>query len=243
MKKLIALAAAATCGAALAVESANIVGYNATAITGGRFYLCSTQFDTTGGTGAGMRICDLISGEIPYGSQIQILNADGATYAIYKYLLEVYDADKDDFVPGWGDGGEELATAKLAPGSAFWFKASGNCSVTISGQILADSSKTLNINGGQFSMIANPYPAPVNPNALTWTGLSYGDQMQVLNDDGATYSIYRYLEESYDATLDDFVPGWGDGGEEMVTTGIIPVGQGAWIKPKENLTVEWESPL
>ena len=29
MKKLIALAAAATCGAALAVESANIVGYAA----------------------------------------------------------------------------------------------------------------------------------------------------------------------------------------------------------------------
>ena len=219
------------------------VGYNQTSITGGRFYLCSTQFDTVSGTGAGMRICDLIDGEIPYGSQIQILNADGATYSFYNYLEEVYDASQDDFVPGWGDGGEELATETVAPGTAFWFKAAGNCSATIAGQILADSSKTLNIAGGQFSMIANPYPVAVNPNALTWTGLSYGDQIQVLNDDGATYSFYNYLEEAYDASEDDFVPGWGDGGEEMVSSGVIPVGQGAWIKPTNNLTVEWESPL
>lgn len=190
-----------------------------------------------------MRICDLISGEIPYGSQIQILNADGATYAFYNYLEEVYDATLDDFVPGWGDGHEELATATLAPGTAFWFKAAGNCNATIAGLILADASKTQNINGGQFSMIANPYPATVNPNDLTWTGLAYGDQIQVLNDDGATYSFYNYLEEAYDATLDVFVPGWGDGHEDKVSTGIIPVGQGAWIKPTNNLTVEWKSPL
>ncbi len=220
-----------------------IVGYNQTSITGGRFYLCSTQFDNVGGNGAGMRICDLIEGEIPYGSQIQILNADGATYSFYNYLAEVYDAEKDDFVPGWGDGGEELATSTLAPGTAFWFKAAGNCNATIAGQILADASKTIDINGGQFSMIANPYPASVNPNTLTWTGLSYGDQIQVLNADGASYSFYKYLAEAYDAEKDDFVPGWGDGGEEIVTTGIIPVGQGAWIKPAKALTLKWESPL
>lgn len=190
-----------------------------------------------------MRICDLIKGEIPYGSQIQILKADGSGYDYYNYLLECYDPEKDDFVPGWGDGGEELATSTLAPGTAFWFKAAGNCSATIAGQILTDASKTIDINGGQFSMIANPYPATVNPNDLTWTGLSYGDQMQVLKDDGEGYLYYTYLAEAYDAEKDDFVPGWGDGGEEIVTTGVIPVGQGAWIKPTNKLTLKWESPL
>ena len=57
------------------------------------------------------------------------------------------------------------------------------------------------------------------------------------------FDIYKYLEEAYDAGTDDFIPGWGDGGDNMVTTGIIPVGQGAWIKPAADVTVTFASPL
>lgn len=206
--------------------------------------MCAVQFDNVSGSGEGIRLCDLIKGDVPFGTQIQILDANGSTYSIYNYIEECYDAEQDDFVPGWGDGGEELATVKLPAGSAFWFKAPSDCAVTIAGQVLADASKEIALVGSQYSMIANPYPTAVNPNVdIEWNGLTYGDQIQVLDANGSTYSIYNYLEEAYDAELDDFVPAWGDGGEEKVVTGVIPAGQGAWIKPLANISLSFTSPL
>lgn len=203
--------------------------------------MCASQFDGVGGTGEGIPLCELIKGDVAYGTQIQIRNSAG-TYDIYKYLAECYDADKDDFVPGWGNVGEELATLKVAPGTAFWFQAASDCNVSISGEILADSSKTLNLPANTFSMVSSPYPYAVNPNELTWTGLSYGDQIQVRNAMG-TYDIYKYLQECYDADKDDFVPGWGNVGEELVAADVIPVAAGVWIKTASAATVKFESPV
>lgn len=242
VKKMLAVGAAVVGTVAMAdVISSSVVGYTGLSATKSTFYMCASQFDSVGGNGAGIPLCDLIKGEVAYGTQIQIRNAKG-TYDIYKYIAECYDAEKDDFVPGWGDVGEELATIKVAPGTAFWFQATADCNVSIAGEILADASKTLNLPAGSFSMISSPYPYDVNPNKLTWTGLSYGDQIQVRNAKG-TYDIYKYLAECYDADLDDFVPGWGDVGEEYVTTEVIPVAAGVWIKTANDATMKFESPL
>lgn len=223
------------------VSSANIVGYQGTALEAEKYYMVAVQFDGVGAEGAGTAIKDLVTGNIPYGTEMQILASDG-TYDIYKYIAEAWSDDADDFIPGWGDGGDNIALRKLAPGTVFWLKAPADTTVTIAGQIFADASKEFAIPAGKYSMIGNPYPVAANPNALTWTGLTYKDELQVLAADG-TYDIYKYLEEAYDEDKDDFIPGWGDGGDNMVTTGIIPVGQGAWIKPAADVTVSFTSPL
>ena len=203
--------------------------------------MIAAQFDDVGGAGAGIAIKDLVTGDVPYGAQMQVRLPAGG-YDIYKYIEEAYDETIDDFIPGWADGLENLATTKVAPGAAFWFKTDTACNVTIAGQILGDASKTVSVNASIFSMIGNAYPADVNPNDVEWTGLTYGDQLQVRLDAGG-YDIYKYIEEAYDETIDDFVPGWADGLENIVSTGILKSGRGAWIKPTAAVSVTWESPI
>lgn len=223
------------------VTSANIVGYQGTTLEAEKYYMVAVQFDAVAGEGAGTAIKDLVKGNLSYGIELSVLKADG-TYDIYKYIAEAYDEGIDDFIPGWADGGENLATRLLQPGTVFWLKAPSTTTVTIAGQLLSDASKDFVIPAGKYSMLGNPYPVAANPNALTWTGLTYKDELSVLKTDG-TYDIYKYIEEAYDEKADDFVPGWADGGENLITSAIMPVGQGAWIKPAAELTVTFASPL
>lgn len=203
--------------------------------------MIAAQFDDVNGNGSGIAVKDLVTGNIPYGAEMQVRLPAG-DYDIYKYIEEAYDETLDVFGPGWADGGDNLATAKIAPGAAFWFKTDTACNVNIAGKILEDASKTVNVNAGIFSMIGNAYPSDVNPNAVEWTGLTYGDEMQVRLDAG-DYDIYKYLEEAYDEVKDEFVPGWADGGDNLVTTAVLRSGRGAWIKPTAAVSVTWENPI
>lgn len=212
-----------------------------------KFYIFATQFDDVGGEGDGIRICDLVTGEIPYGTEIQVMNMAlfDTSYDLFRYLEEAYDESQDDFVPGWGDKQENLATRRLAPGTAFWIKPTGTFTATVAGQVLADSSKQIDFTANKFTLFANPFPVAANPNDYTWSNLTYGDEIQVLNTaiTETSYNLYRYLEEAYDADKDDFVPGWGNKQEDLVTTGIIPVAQGAWMKAQKAATLKWTSPF
>ena len=203
--------------------------------------MIAAQFDDVGGNGAGIAIKDLVTGEIPYGAEMQVRLPAGG-YNIYHYIEEAYDEDLDDFVPGWADKLDNLATAKIAPGAAFWFKTDSACNVNIAGKILEDASKTVSVNAGIFSMIGNAYPSDVNPNSVEWTGLTYGDEMQIRLDAGG-YNILHYIEEAYDEDLDDFVPGWADKLDNLVSDGALKSGRGAWIKPTAAVSVTWENPV
>ena len=215
-----------------------------------KFYIFSTQFDeTAAGQGDGIRICDLVTGDIPYGSQIQVMRMDvyDTAYDIYKFYAEVYDPAIDDIVTDkWGDGQEELAIRKLAPGTAFWIQPKETFTASIAGQVLTEASKQISFAAEKFTLFANPFPVAANPNAFTWTGLSYGDQIQVLRTEvtDTAYTIYKFYAEVYDPSIDDIVTDkWGDGQEEIINTGIIPVGQGAWIKTAKDVTLDWTSPI
>ena len=203
--------------------------------------MIAAPFDAVGGDGSGIAIKDLVTGDIPYGAEMQVRLPAG-DYDTYKYLSDAYDEVKDDFFPGWADGGGNLATTKIAPGAAFWFKTDSDCNASIAGQILSDASKTVTVNAGIYSMIGNAYPAAVNPNDLAWEGLTYGDEMQVRLDAG-DYDTYKYLSDAYDEVKDDFFPGWADGGGNFVTTTILNAGRGAWIKPTAKVSVTWENPV
>ena len=223
------------------VSSQNVVGYQGMSITADLYYMITAQVDATTGDGTGMAVKDLVKGNIPYGSEMQVRLPAGG-YQIYKYKEEAYDESTDEFLPGWADNVDNLATAKVAPGAAFWFKSSTACEVTIAGSVLAEASKTVNVNASIFSMIGNAYPADVNPNDVTWTGLSFNDELQVRLDAGG-YNIYKYKEEAYDESTDEFMPGWADNLDNLVTDTVLKSGRGAWIKPASAVSVTWESPI
>ncbi len=203
--------------------------------------MIATPFDAVSGDGAGIMIKDLVTGEIPVGAEMQVRLKNGG-YDIYNYIETAYDEELDEERPGWADGDEYLVKTKLAPGAAFWLKVPSVCDVSLAGQILTDASKETDFNKGIYSMIGNPYPVDVNPNNLEWTGLSYGDEMQVRLDKGG-YDIYNYIETAYDEELDEERPGWADGDEYLVKTKILRSARGAWIKPAKAISINWQNPI
>ena len=231
------------------ISSANIVGYQGSNIKGGLYYMLTASFDSTKGDGTGIAVKDLVTGDIPYGTEMQVRRPEG-DYDIYTYIDEAFDAEATDpaleFVPGWADGVGDLATVKVTPGQTFWLKSETDCRVTIAGAILSDVSKTVTVNAGIFSMIGNAYPVDVNPNSIAWTGLTVNDELQVRLDAG-DYDVYKYTDEAFDASATDpaleFVPGWADGLGDLVSTSILKAGRGAWIKPAEQVSVTWVSPI
>ena len=241
MKKLIITAAAAmTAMVGFSIESSNVVGYQGTTVAAETYKMVAVQFDSVAGVGEGIPLNDLVKG-VPFGTVIQIMDARGL-YDTYTYLEEAYDEVTDDFIPAWGDGLENVALVKIVPGTAFWFKAPESTTGTIAGQLLSDASKTIATKASSYTMIGNPYPVATNPNKLSINGINYGDVIQVMDAKGL-YDTYTYLEEAYDEVTDNFVPGWGDGLENLITTDVLPAGQGAWMKTSSSAEITFESPI
>ena len=215
------------------VVSSNIVGYEKLNLTAEKFAMSAAQFELVGG-GSGT-LSDLFSAtDIPYGTEIRFLNSNGA-YEVFKYLEEAYDesiGDEGDFVPGWADVGEEIVKDPVKVGTGFWVKAPEGYDLTQAGQVATDATITLTLTPGMFEMVADPFPEGFNPNKVTWENLEYGTEIRVLNASGA-YEVYKYLEEAYDESIGeegDFVPGWANVGEELVSEPIADVRQGFWIR-------------
>ena len=211
------------------------MGYQKVALSANAYYLSGVQFTKVGGDTATLN--DLFPAtDIPYGTEVLTLNEQGQ-YDSFTYLEEAYDAELDDFVPGWGDGGEEIVTDGIEPGVGFWVKTPEGYDLTQVGEVESSDSVTVTVPAGTYTMIANPFPAGFNPNKVTWSAnLPFETEILTLNEQGQ-YDSFTYLEEAYDADLDDFVPGWGDGGEEIVTEDIAVNGQGIWIKSPEAITL------
>ena len=247
MKKTALLAVAfATClgyvpAQAAEVVSSNIVGYEKIDLTANTYQMSGIQFVGVGGTAASLN--DLFTGDIAFGTRIMFLDADTGAYITYRYLEEAYDEAADDFVTGWGDVDEYLAKSPTVNGTGFWFYPVSNTTVTQAGQVDDNDSVTVEVTGGSYVMVANPFPVPFNPNEVTWnSGLEFGTRLMTLSETGA-YITYRYLEEAYDEDADDFVTGWGDVDEYLVKAPIAGVGEGFWIFSQNDASITIASPL
>ncbi len=242
------------------ISSANTVGYSGHAVNAGQFYMIAVQFadvsanadvadfnsffSTTCAPGEYGDGTDASMADAP---QIQVLNSDGLTYTKYYYISDAYDSS-DKPVSGncWANDGGYIATSGdlqvLSKG--FWFKAMKAGTITCSGQVSATSEIGNTVTASQFNIVANPYPVALNLNAPTSTDFEpgeYGDgtdasmanapQIQVLNDDGLTYTKYYYISDAYDSS-DKPVSGnyWANDGGYIVTSTQVPVGQSFWVK-------------
>ena len=128
MKKLMFLAAAAACGAAFAVESANIVGYNTGTLAAGKYNLVSIPF--AGVTGGTQKLTEAMSGTwlggetYEEGDNIRVWSPAGQSYTIYYYYTD--DSHQWD---GWYDMGgsyyfEDVPGNEngIAAGDVFWYQ-------------------------------------------------------------------------------------------------------------------------
>jgi len=117
MKKLIALAAVATCGAAFAVESANIVGYAQSDLDDdGGSVIVTPQFMGIGTTGG---VIDLQSIKCNEEAEdlVTLMTLDNLGYTVDTYY---WSTDKGEFCWLDGDTMKKAVNVEFAPGQAFW---------------------------------------------------------------------------------------------------------------------------
>ena len=264
MKKLIAFAAVAACGAAFAVESSNVVGYQSIAINPG-FNMIAFNFQPVDGT-EDISIQDfvnnkgdLVSGTAPATSdQIQVW--DGTKFSIYFYrAYKATNPNKFTLGPAWVST-EALGTPTtntVKRGSGVWFarpttETAG--SITVSGAINA-ASKTHDIAAG-FNMINSAFPVDMalNNGSIDWatcgaiagSAPATSDQIQVW--DGSKFSIYFY--RAYKATNPNkftLGPAWvSTDALGTPTADTSPAGKGFWYarpSDKDAGTLIQTSPL
>ena len=261
MKKLMMAAAlAAFCGAVQAdgITSANTVGYSGATINAGQWYLVGVQFadvaskaetadfnslvSTTCTPGAYGDGSDFTMGNAP---MIQVLKANGTGYDFYYYISDADDGNGNYTATEWVDdqGYNLSAAAAQALSKGFWFKSHTAGTLNCAGQVSALSSFERNVPGGQFEIVANPYPVALNLNAPTTSGFTpgaYGDgsdftmgnapMIQVLKANGTGYDFYYYINDADDGNGNYTATEWVDDQGYNLTGTQVGVGAAFWIK-------------
>ena len=261
MKKLMMAAAlAAFCGAVQAdgISSANTVGYSGATINADQWYLVGVQFADVGSALETADFNSLLSttctpGEYGDGSDltfgnapmIQVLKPNGLTYSFYYLISDADDGNGNYTATAWVDAeGFNLTSADLQTLSkGFWFKSHTAGTLNCAGQVSALSSFERNVPGGQFEIVANPYPVALSLNAPAISGFTpgeYGDgsdlsfgnapMIQVLNANGLTYSFYYLISDADDGNGNYTATAWVDAEGFNITGTQVGVGAAFWIK-------------
>ena len=237
MKKLIALAAVATCGAALAVESANIVGYTTTEKVANDFCtFIGASFESVG-SGTFIPFSSLTCSEgFEDGDQIQkaYVDEDGIVgFTVYEYW------DGDGWVdPSSGDViGDDIG---FEVGEAAWFISSAAKQITTAGAV--KSTNHIHTFTETSTVISSAFPVPFCPNSanVSWGSID-GDQIQVpyVDEDGIiNFTTYEYWDG--DGWVD---PSTGDVLEADFA--VTTAGKGFWFitADPENVSFTEVSPL
>ena len=184
MKKLIALAATAACGAALAVESANIVGYSENQ-TSGKYNAAGFCFTGVSSDGT-VTLGDISASGWNYENDfLQVLNP--GTCANDKELVwltkEEAEGGEVGDKAGWYDASEftyEGATVFDLGAGFLTSLGSSNVKLTSAGAVY-DQAFTLECPG-KYVIIPNALPRKIKLSELTADGWNYeNDFLQLLN--------------------------------------------------------------
>ena len=245
MKKLMFAAAAAFCGTVFALESANIVGYNSTAIAGGKLSCISLQFADVGGEGDVASLGKLASAGLTAGIY-DTMNTDapcimvynGVGYDYYYYISDAFDADGNE-VTAWADlNGDEIDVTEDL-GTGFWLNVpAATCStgtLTQSGEVSDAATSTINIAAG-LTLAGNPYPAAINMSKVVTTGLVAGiydtmntDAPCIMVYNGVGYDYCYYISDAFDADGNE-VTAWADLNGDAIDGEIAEAGEAFWAR-------------
>ena len=222
MKKCLLAASALVCGMAMALESANVVGYQNAKITAGEWNLQGATFENVDSSKA-LTLGDIGANDsFEFGSDtLQTLTGTGGTKAQYTYCSEAI-AEEFGLVAGWYDytevsnwDGETTLTlcnnVELPFGSMAIIQAgSSDAALIYAGAVKAEDA-VLSIDAGVWNMRANCMPVDYTLGDLTANEFfEFGsDTLQTLTGTGGTKAQYTYCSA---AIAEEFglEPGWYD---------------------------------
>ena len=230
---------------ALAVESANVVGYQNIEVKPG-FNMIAFNFQPITGSGAQAfyitnfvsNTSVLIAGSAALDSdQIQVWDPATATFSVYFYRAY---SNRFKAGPGWvKTSAVSTITADTIPnGAGVWFArpdtAPATANLTVSGEVGA-AAHTHNIAAG-FNMISSAFPVdmvlnngPINwvtSGAIAGSSAIDSDQIQVWDAATQTFSVYFYRAYSNRFKAG---PAWvKTSAVNAATEDSIPAGKGFW---------------
>ena len=181
MKKLMFAAVAAAAGGLMAIESANVVGYQQKTTPQAKFMIGTVPFETPDGS---MKLNSLLSGFTPVAidwsldeytvfrnvaAQLQIWN--GSTYDMAYYVSNAwYDDGTEEgaYKEGWCDPeGLLLTSYEFIPGGAYWVKNVPDSNpLTVAGAIKSASSVDFSCPTS-FMLAGNAFPVDIQLNEGT----------------------------------------------------------------------------
>ena len=167
-----------------------------------------------GVNGVAATINEIMSGEFVDGDEIQIWDSSKN-----GYVFRMWNTAKG----GWCEG-RSLSTTPIEPGTAFWLKTPNrSVTVTLAGAVPVEEV-LISLKSG-FQMIASNSPVALDLNALTWTNLVDGDEVQFIKPGETGYTFYVYNSAK---------GGWCKGRTLLTSADAIPVGSSLWLRVKSS---------
>ena len=229
-----------------------------------KWYMIAADFQTVGNSTAQktIKINEFIKGDY-YGDPddivancpvIQIWDAENNIYATWHFYANSTGPKASKKHNFWGlddDKGkyDEYMAATINLGQAVWFKFKENCTITVAGQVVEVSTSTVDVNPGEWNMIANPWPIALKINTgIDWAaqveaGNMCGDPddivgncpiIQIWDSENDVYATYHFYANSTGPKASKKHNFWGldddkaKYDEYMAAT--VPAGYGFWFK-------------
>jgi len=238
------MSAAAVAAGAMAVESANVVGYQEITVPTG-FSMRGSTFKAISGS---YKISDIaVLGEDIGGAgndYAQKINADGSWGDVYYYLTD----DGAGVEDGWYKDvfGDEAVTDAdvIAVGESLFVTAASTLTFKFAGEVIAGKPEFVIETG--FSMFGNPTPVTSTKISDIEVSGDIGgagnDYIQKINADGSWGDIYYYLTDD-GAGVED---GWYKDvfGDEAVTDAdVLGEGESVFATAAGDLTLKFPAVL
>ena len=197
--------ACATVG--LAIESANVVGYQSSEASGYKMIL--PTFSPVGGGEYNLDNFVVIGVE-DMAAAIQIMDTDGKWIGTYNWYNEYTDPDTGDYYPaGWLDEENNPAGTIKAGYGVYYYSATVGARVQSAGEVSGEV--TIDVPAG-YSMIGNATPVAINADSMSVSGVEdLGATFQTMNSAGKWIGTFNWYNEYTDPDTGDYYPaGWLD---------------------------------
>ena len=245
MKKIMTLGAVLIAGAAFAVTSSTIVGYNTATVPAGKQIALTVSFENV--AGGSIDITNLLScanhnANASFGSADQIWRWDTTNGRWDQYYYSKYNK-RQGTVDGWctkASEGKSLTTATIPAGETFFYRNGGSAAQTLvlSGAIKAFSAEpSYSIPAGKQQLIGYPWPVAmpiadfakfqVNP----VSNASFGSADQIWRWDTVAGAWKQYYYSKYNKRQGT-VDGWctKESGGTAVTSDSVNPGEGFFFR-------------
>ena len=230
-KKILAATAAVIGTVAMAegIVSSSVVGYQQKETVTGFNFVIPSFAAVDGGA---VHIQDIkIAGATDWGDNIQVLDEGGATLALYVYATAEESGFESD---GWlSEDYSGLADITFQPGQSILIDTADSATITFAGKVSTEDTVVETVSG--FNFVGNNTPVELNIQDITIEGATdWGDNIQVLDEGGATLALYVYASAAESGFESD---GWLSEDYSGLADVTFDAGQGILIDTADTASV------